>query len=64
LKALSPRILQGEVPDSDPAAQLTPNDSMSFLPNFEEDIIQNETHASERVILTQRALNDRIFGHG
>ena len=48
LKALSPRILQGEVPDSDPVAQLTPKDSISFLPNFEEDIIQNETHASER----------------
>jgi hypothetical protein len=47
LKALSLRILQGEVPDSDPAAQLTPKDSMSFLPNFEEDIVQNETHASE-----------------
>ena len=48
LKALSPGILQGKGQDSDAAANIPPKDSRSILPNFEEDIIQNKTHASER----------------
>jgi hypothetical protein len=48
LKALSPGILQGRGQGSDTTAKIPPKDSGSFLPNFEEDIIQNKTHASER----------------
>ena len=47
LKALSTGILQGKGQDASVAAKIPPKDSSSLL-NFEEDIVQNKTHGSDR----------------
>jgi putative methionine-R-sulfoxide reductase with GAF domain len=46
LKALSTGVLQGKGQDANVAAEI-PKDSRS-LPNFEEDVAQNESHGSDR----------------